>query len=377
MAPMPLAQHLARQEAPFWPRFSEEIEPMHISTFRQVSCILAASLSCLFANAALADTATADTVSMNPADPTYFGHYAPELPATVARKPTLDPKTGLSVQEVKPDLFYVTDGMYQSAFLVTDAGVVLFDVPKTFARKLPAVIARKAPGKNVVVLIYSHDHADHIGGSGVFADVPGLRVITSGRVAEGLAKDAYPSVIAPTQTFEGHLDLPVGGVDIQLDTVSYHSESEDVIAYIPKLKFLMAIDSITPGEVPFMNFGATSDFGHYLGVFDTLLNYEFDLLMAGHISILGTRQDVVNSRDYAYDVRDTVLREMKMMFPRFEKIYASAHFVNGNLAYRMTIESMRDECAAQIIDRWSKRMSVTDVWADSHCETAILYYIMH
>ena len=126
-----------------------------------------------------------------------------------------------------------------------------------------------------------------------------------------------------------------------------------------------------------MNFGATSDFGQYLGLFDTLLDYDFDLMMSGHISVLGTRQDVSDTRDYAYDVRDTVRHEMEAMDQRFEEVYVATKYVNSNLAYRMAIESMRGECAARIIHRWSDRLSVVDIFADSHCQTAILYYIMH
>jgi hypothetical protein len=41
------------------------------------------------------------------------------------------------------------------------------------------------------------------------------------------------------------------------------------------------------------------------------------------------------------------------------------------------MENVRKDCAAQIIDRWKDRLSVVDVWADSHCETVILHAIMH
>jgi hypothetical protein len=41
------------------------------------------------------------------------------------------------------------------------------------------------------------------------------------------------------------------------------------------------------------------------------------------------------------------------------------------------MENVRKDCATQIIDRWKGRLSVVDVWADSHCETVILHAIMH
>ncbi|VAV89653.1 hypothetical protein MNBD_ALPHA07-1764 [hydrothermal vent metagenome] len=48
----------------------------------------------------------------------------------MAWMPQIDPQTGLYVEEAKPGLFYVTEGVYQSAFLVTDTGITLFDAPQ-------------------------------------------------------------------------------------------------------------------------------------------------------------------------------------------------------------------------------------------------------
>ena len=59
------------------------------------------------------------------------------------------------------------------------------------------------------------------------------------------------------------------------------------------------------------------------------------------------------------------------------KIFAAHEYENANLAYRAAIESVRGECSAEIIDKWKDRLSVVDVWADSHCEEMILYFIMH
>jgi hypothetical protein len=55
----------------------------------------------------------------------------------------------------------------------------------------------------------------------------------------------------------------------------------------------------------------------------------------------------------------------------------AVRFENANLAYRYAMEGIRDDCAAQIIDRWETTLSVVDLWADSHCETTLLYAIMH
>jgi hypothetical protein len=43
----------------------------------------------------------------------------------------------------------------------------------------------------------------------------------------------------------------------------------------------------------------------------------------------------------------------------------------------MTMEEVRDTCAEQVVDRWEDKLSVVDLWADSHCETVVLHAIMH
>lgn len=41
------------------------------------------------------------------------------------------------------------------------------------------------------------------------------------------------------------------------------------------------------------------------------------------------------------------------------------------------MEGIRDDCAAQVIDRWEERPSVLELRADRPCEATPLYAIMH
>jgi hypothetical protein len=111
--------------------------------------------------------------------------------------------------------------------------------------------------------------------------------------------------------------------------------------------------------------------------FETFLSYDFEHFLSGHVSVLGNRQDVETARDYAHDVRDTVYD----LWPGFMDLFMAnmelTEFQHGNLAYRMTMEEIRDECAGEIIERWQGTLSVVDLWADSHCETVVMHAIMH
>lgn len=319
----------------------------------------------------------ANTISTDVDHPDSFRHFAPELPAMKERVPPVNTEFGLHVSEIEPGLFFITDFIYQSAFLVTGEGIVVFDAPPSFGERHRSVIEMSAPGVPITHFILSHKHADHNGGGHAFADIDGLTVIGAQTIADSLTANPLRGVLTPTDTFDESLSLTVGGVRIDLQTANFHANDTDVMIFLPDQKFLMAIDTITPGEAPFMNFGATANLDGYMENFETFLAYDFEHFLSGHVAVLGNRDDVETARDYAFDVHDTVYSLWPSFLDRFGANMELTGFENGNLAYRMTIEEVRDDCADQIIDRWQDRLSVVDLWADSHCETVVLHAIMH
>jgi glyoxylase-like metal-dependent hydrolase (beta-lactamase superfamily II) len=348
----------------------------HTKMVAAIAAAITATCACATAPQSAARD-TANTVSLDPNTPDSYRAFAPELARTLARAPKIESNTGVHANEVKPDLFWVTDGIYQSAFVRTGEGIIVFDAPASLADKLPGVIASHANGEPVRVLLYSHSHADHIGGSRAFADVAGLSVVAPASVAAAIRGDAHPGILAPNVTFEAEHMFSLGREHVEIRTASFHSENTDAIIYVPRQKFIVAVDTMTPGDVPYANFGSTSKFAGDVAFFDEIMRYDFDTILTGHTAVLGTRDDVVVNREYVHDVRDTALRGMKVMLPTFEQRFATLDHKNGNLAYRMAIETVRGDCTRQIVDRWTVRLSVVDVWAHTHCETVIQYAIMH
>jgi glyoxylase-like metal-dependent hydrolase (beta-lactamase superfamily II) len=95
--------------------------------------------------------------------------YAP-VPRS-ALGPALN-EQGYYVGRVERNLFWVTDGVYQSAFLATRDGVVLFDAPPSIGnnlrRAVDEVTAAEGLPSTVTHLVYSHHHADHGGAAFLF-----------------------------------------------------------------------------------------------------------------------------------------------------------------------------------------------------------------
>ena len=76
--------------------------------------------------------------------------------------PTIPPKKGYFVEEIRGGLYWVTDGSYNTMFLVTDEGVVSVDAPPSIGANYIKVIS-EVTDKTITYVIYSHSLLDHIG----------------------------------------------------------------------------------------------------------------------------------------------------------------------------------------------------------------------
>ena|SRR5688572_11738933 len=77
------------------------------------------------------------------------------------------PSKGYLVEEIRDGLFWVTEGAYNTIFLVTNEGVVAVDAPPTIGKNYLKAIS-DVTDKPITHVIYSHAHIDHIGAAGMF-----------------------------------------------------------------------------------------------------------------------------------------------------------------------------------------------------------------
>lgn len=300
--------------------------------------------------------------------------YLPLLDSTTQRMFNVDPNTGMYVSEIKPNLFLVSDGVFQSAFLKTGKGVIVFDAPPRYAAKLPAIIETHAPNEAVKYLIYSHGHGDHIGGASALSDTPGLHIIAHQHLADTLRNPTGPHTIpAPTTYFNDAHTVSLGEEKVELRYHgNFHAHDADIFIYLPRQRVLYVIDAVGPGYVPFKNLGMTTNPQRYTTLFDDMLLYDFDTFIGGHLNIVGNRQDIFITRDYVRDVAVTSEHIIDTVEPGplFAEVF-SALQRNDNLflAYSHYLQTLAEKCAEQLIARWKNRLSGVDVWAKSHCST--------
>jgi hypothetical protein len=67
--------------------------------------------------------------------------YVPILPSVRAHFWEIDPKLGYAMKSVGGGVYVITDLGWQSTFLVTDDGVIVFDAPESYGAKIPSAIA--------------------------------------------------------------------------------------------------------------------------------------------------------------------------------------------------------------------------------------------
>jgi glyoxylase-like metal-dependent hydrolase (beta-lactamase superfamily II) len=301
--------------------------------------------------------------------------YKPVPPAIKARILPVDPQKGYLVKQLKPDVYLITDGGYQSLFVTTGKGVILLDAPPSYGSKIVRAVS-EVTSEPVVELVYSHSHLDHISGAvDVLKEVPNLRIMAEEGVAEFLREKNDPRRPVPAETFKDHYTLTMGSATIEMKHGHWHSNEGDLYIYLSAKKVLMAIDTLPPGYAQFQDFDLTADFRDYLAMFDKLLAYDFDVLVGGHLGFPGTRSDVELAKEYTIDVYRTIKRihdgtdQMKVI----SQAAAKYGWDNKMALFRSLLDPMLDECARQIVDRWSNRLASVDVYARTHCHTALVY----
>src|SRR5262249_15589178 len=153
--------------------------PRTASSRRIVAAIAAANLAVIFSINLMATSAAAQTAASVPyenmpkiAPPGVRTGKHIDIPES-AKGPPVEPAKGYRFERFVLNLYMLTEITYQSMFLVYESGVVVVDVPPTYAALIPKAIA-EITDKPITHLIYSHFHRDHIGGA---ASVSGRPII--------------------------------------------------------------------------------------------------------------------------------------------------------------------------------------------------------
>jgi glyoxylase-like metal-dependent hydrolase (beta-lactamase superfamily II) len=271
---------------------------------------------------------------------------------------------GYYVGRVERNLYWVTDGTYQSAFLTTQDGVVLLDAPPTIGnnlrRAVDEIAAANGVSNKVTHLIYSHHHADHAGASSLFdGDVVRIGHEETRRL---LLRDNDPARPAPEETFSDRRTLEIGGERIELVWHGPNHSPDNIFIHLPDHDTLMLVDIVNPGWAPVYIANLTEDVAGYNEAAATAVTYPWKHYIGGHLGRLGTRDDVTLHQRYMADIAASVKTALDTLDPT---PYFQKYGENVWAGVKGYLDAVTDAAAAPVIEKYTGVLAAADVFTAS------------
>ncbi len=276
--------------------------------------------------------------------------------------PAIDPAKGYRLQDMGSGLYMITDNAIQSMFLVYDHGVVLIDAPQNLAAFIPKAIA-EVSDKPITHLIYSHSHADHIGGAKALGGHP--IIIAQDETLRLLKRDADPNRPLPTVTFADKYTLRVGNQMLEL---SYHGnghEPGNIFIYAPKQRVLMVVDIVFPGWIPWRRFAVAQDINGYFAQVEEIRKMDWDTYVGGHVARAGTHADVDLQAEFNNDVKQAAATALATTKPGEGLNPLDKN--NPWAFFDQYIDRVAAQCVNTLTPKWSTKLAGFDVYIWDQC----------
>ena len=291
---------------------------------------------------------------------TVLGALAAGLVATQARSAGPAP---LVVKRLSDRGWFIGDGGYNNMILVGDKGVILCDAPPSYGpRLMPAI--RSITDLPVTHLIYSHEHVDHTAGAGALDPRP--EIIASAATADLLKRRQDPARPVPTRVVSGRERLNLQGIDIDIVTGPPAHSIDTTCILVPSERLLMTVDIVYPGWMPYKDLGVSIDLPGVVQAHETMLGFEFDTLVAGHVDRTGTRADVTTSLALYRDLADSAQRAYAALsFPQY--LAATPSRSTSWERHALYETALVRRMVADVRPRWIDRLLGVDTYLADNC----------
>ena len=267
---------------------------------------------------------------------------------------------GYYVGRVERNLYWVTDGVYQSAFMTTDDGVVVFDAPPSIGgnlrRAVDEIAAANGVSNRVTHLVYSHHHADHGGAASLFGgDVTRIGHEETRRL---LLRDDDPGRPVPDVTFSDRYTLEVGGERVELAWQGPNHSPDNIYIHFPGHDTLMFIDVVNAGWVPIYNVNLSEDVPGYMASPAIALSYPWTHFISGHLGRLATRDDVAVHQQYIADIEASAKEALASVNPVPFYVHYGENVWAGVRAHLNTVT---ERAAAPVIKKYTGVLAAADI----------------
>jgi hypothetical protein len=271
---------------------------------------------------------------------------------------------GYYVGRIERNLYWITDGTYQSAFLTTSEGVVLLDAPPTIGHNIVRAVNEIAAANgvsNVVThLIYS-----------IITLTTSAPPRCSAGASPGSGTRRRATCWCATTTRRGRFQrrrsrsrcsLEIGGERIELAWHGSNHSPDNIFIHLPDHDTLMLVDIVNPGWAPAYQSNLTEDIPGYVEAPATALTYPWKHFIGGHMGRLGARGDVALHQQYMADVAAASRTALDAVDP---SPYFGKYGKNTWAAVRGYLDAVTAHAAAPVIEKYTGVLAGADVFTAS------------
>jgi glyoxylase-like metal-dependent hydrolase (beta-lactamase superfamily II) len=310
----------------------------------------------------------------NTVAPTTLEPSAPEMAVPdgyVELIPPL-PKKGYLLKELAKDVYFFSNGVYNTMFIVTSEGVILADPIRGAGPLL-----KKAMGEvttfPVKIMIYTHPHLDHIGDASRFVE-NGVQIIAHKETQKLLQRYRDPARPVPQITFGEKSVIELGGVRLDMIYPGDGHGKGNIMIYLPQKKILMFVDVATPKSVPFKNFSTVDIYSQIVGL-RRALQLDFETYVAGHLYRPGKRSEMEEVLKYYLAAKRANAEAMRRVDIR--EVMRKSHSKDIERKMGEYYEAVAEECYRLLKPEWKPRLMGFEAFARGHCDTWTAFHRTH
>jgi glyoxylase-like metal-dependent hydrolase (beta-lactamase superfamily II) len=301
--------------------------------------------------------------------------FAP-VPATANGDNTT--QFGWQLEDFGGGVYMVTDGIYQSLFVVSTHGVILVDAPPTLGKMIGYAISN-VTNIPITHFIYSHSHSDHVGGAYLYASqTKDTQIIGHTLTKQKLAEVPDPERRPfPTKVFDDNYTLHVGNQTLELSYKGENHELGNIFVYSPAQKVLMLVDVVFPGWVPFAQLADSTNIPGWIQAHHQILEYDFIHYIGGHVGRSGSRNDVQTQLEYVSDLFNNCNASLQLTMTNNPILGASAllgpvsQLNPGNYwaQFKIFSDIVAEYCANTTNEKWLGKLGGADVYGFENAYT--------
>lgn len=282
-----------------------------------------------------------------------------------ARPPRLRSTGDRALHRLAEGVYVYRGHFSNSAVLVTGDAVVVVDtqVSPQAARHLRACL-RAVTDRAIKFVVNTHYHGDHTGGNAEFPEAEVVATALTARyVVErdaerleytrkfGLEIHEVHPILGPARTFEGRLELEVGGERIEVLQLGAVETPDACVVHWPARRVVACGDGVATWDypylgVPFMDEGLRDD-GEWIGFLRKVKALEPEVLIAGHGPALVGRERIAARLDLLIALYTDLLAATGRALAAGAAIPAVVARVDQELAHYRRRPDLREEVTGQ------------------------------